>query len=273
MKHLLLAGNGFVGRVTAQLFRENGWKVTTLSRSGAGDEVADISSLESLRELSGRIDSPTHIVHCASASGGGEDAYRAVYLNGVQNLQQVFPSAKLLFTSSTSVYPQVDGSLVTEESPTELDRETGKILLAAEKLVLASGGYVARLAGVYGNGRSYLLRRFIAGEGTMEEDGSRLLNHTHNEDAASGILFLLENDSEAGIYNICDSTPRSQKETYELLSEKFNQAMPASVPRNLQSKRGWSHKAVSNAKIRSLGWQPKYPSLIHAAKIVVELLK
>ena len=58
--------------------------------------------------------------------------------------------AALAFTSSTSVYAQGDGEWVTEESPAEPDRETGRVLRATEEFVLAGGGIVARLAGIYG---------------------------------------------------------------------------------------------------------------------------
>ena len=192
MKHVLLVGHGFVGKVTAELLRAQGWVVTTVSRSGGADQHADVSSVDSLLELKERIAVPTKIVHCASASGGGVEVYRQVYLEGCRNLVSVFPNVSVLFTSSTSVYPQVDGSLVDENSPTQLERETGRILLEAEKVVLEAGGIVARLAGVYGTGRSYLLRRFLSGEASMEEDGERILNHTHHLDAASAICHLLE---------------------------------------------------------------------------------
>lgn len=267
MKHLLLVGNGFVGKVTAELFRKNGWKVTTVSRSGEADEHADVSSKESLVDLQHRISDPTHIVHCASASGGGVDVYKEVYQDGCHNLVELFPNIPILFTSSTSVYPQIDGSTVDETSDTELERETGKILLASEGAVLANNGIVARLAGVYGNGRSYLLRRFLAGEASMEEEGARILNHTHHEDAASAILHLFERDDTGGqIFNVCDSHPKSQCDTYTELSQIFERPMPPSAPRNLNSKRGWSHKAVSNSKILATGWKPTYPSFTGVAK-------
>ncbi|MGJ8671917.1 NAD-dependent epimerase/dehydratase family protein [Rubritalea sp.] len=267
MNHLLLVGNGFVGKVTVKLFRKNGWEVTAVSRCGESDEHADVSSKESMLDLKQRISAPTHIVHCASASGGGAEVYRQVYQEGCQNLVEVFPGVPILFTSSTSVYPQTDGLLVDENSPTELDRLTGQILLASEASILASGGVVARLAGVYGNGRSYLLRRFLSGEATMEEKGERILNHTHNEDAASAIFHLLNNCHARGqIYNVCDSQPKSQSDTYHELSKMFGRSVPASAPRNLNSKRGWSHKAVSNAKIVNSGWQPTYPSFTEVAE-------
>ena len=275
MKHLLIAGNGFVGKVTQKLFTKNGWKVTTVSRNGAGDHHADISCLDSLADLSKSISYPTHVLHCASAGGGGVDSYRAVYRDGARNLAQIFPSSHMLFTSSTSVYPQVDGELVDEKSATELKRETGQILLEAEKIILQAKGTVARLAGVYGNGRSYLLRRFLAGEAEMEEDGRRILNHTHHEDGARAILFLCELGEQARgkIYNVCDSSPMSQLETYQALSSLFGRDLPPSAPRNLQSKRGWSDKAVSNAKMCALGWEPAYPSFISAAQEIEASLK
>lgn len=274
MKHVLIAGNGFVGKLTQKLFTMNGWKVTTVSRSGDGDYNADLSNLSSIVTLSQSIEPPTHVIHCASAGGGGAESYRAVYLAGVRHLSKVFPNAHKLFTSSTSVYPQANGEFVDEDSPTELDRETGKILREAEDVILQENGTVTRLAGVYGSGRSYLLRRYLAGEATMEEDGSRLLNHTHHQDAASALLFLCELGEQAKgeIFNVCDSHPMSQLETYQALNSIFNKGLPPSVPRNLQSKRGWSDKAVSNGKIRSLGWEPQYPSLVAAAEEVAESL-
>ena len=65
---------------------------------------------------------------------------------------------RFVFCSSTSVYGQTDGACVTEESPATPGRETGCILRETEDLVLQRTGTVARLAGIYGPGRSVLLR-------------------------------------------------------------------------------------------------------------------
>ncbi|NIP92013.1 MAG: SDR family NAD(P)-dependent oxidoreductase, partial [Akkermansiaceae bacterium] len=81
-----------------------------------------------------RLSPPASIAFTASSGRGGPDAYRAVFLQGARHLLEIFPDAHLLFVSSTSVYGQTDGSLVTEESPTEPDRETSRILLEAESV-------------------------------------------------------------------------------------------------------------------------------------------
>ncbi|SHI83860.1 Nucleoside-diphosphate-sugar epimerase [Rubritalea squalenifaciens DSM 18772] len=274
MKHLLLVGNGFVGKVAADLFRDYGWKVTTVSRSGNADEVADVSNPESLRALKERIEIPTHLLHCASAGGGGVDSYRFVYLNGCKNLVEIFSGLPLLFTSSTSVYGQTDGSVVTEESPAEPGRETGDLLREAEQVVLDAGGIVVRLAGVYGNGRSYLLKRFLTGEAVMEEDGNRWMNHTHHQDAASGCYHLLAAGTEVygKIFNLCDSRPMRQRQVYSYLADHFDRPMPPSGPRNTNLKRGWSDKAVCNGRMLKLGWKPKYPCFLDAVDEVAKSL-
>ncbi len=268
MKHVLVAGHGFVGKEIAKLFRARGWQVSTLSRGGDSDYQADLTDLASLQSLARQLAGVDVLVHCASAGGSGD--YRGVYYHGVKNLISAFPSVKPYFTSSTSVYPQVDGSEVTEISSTEQEREGGRILVESEQLVLGAGGVVLRLAGLYGEGRSFLLRRFFSGDSKIEEAGDRLMNHTHHEDAADAMWFI-ENrcpSVSSEIYNVCDSSPISQLATYQHLCAIFQKPLPASGPRPEFSKRGWSNKAVSNKKLRSLGWEPLHPSFVEAAPAV-----
>src|SRR5438093_2280451 len=130
------------------------------------------------------------VIHCASSRRGGAETYRQVYLDGARNLLETFPGSKLLFTSSTSVYAQSDGSWVTEESESKPVRETSRVLLETEKMVLARDGTVVRLAGIYGPGRSALLTKFLAGTAIIDPGNDRFVNQVHRDDIASG-LFLL----------------------------------------------------------------------------------
>ena len=115
----------------------------------------------------------------ASVRGGGDaEAYREIYLNGARHLLETFPKARVLFTSSTSVYAQRDGSRVTEESETKPLRETSRILLEVEKLILEKGGTIARLAGIYGPRRSALLSKFLNGTATIDPNNDRFVNQS-----------------------------------------------------------------------------------------------
>ena len=189
-----------------------------------------------------------------------------------RNLTEKLPGVPFLFTSSTSVYSQTDGSVVSEESPTEPDRETGRLLLEAERITLDTGGVVARLAGIYGPGRSVILRKFLSGEAMIEEDGRRYLNQIHRDDAARAILHLATNSVRGGIFNVCDSKPLTQLECYQRLSEIFNRPLPPSGPRDLERKRGWTHKRVSNDKLVASGWRPQFPCFTDAVGSIAPTL-
>ena len=266
---LLLIGHGYLGQAIAREFRRNGWHVIPVSLSG-GDGVCacDIGDRESVACLP----ETDFIVHCAASGRGGAEAYQHVYVSGCRNLTEKFPDTPLLFTSSTSVYAQTDGSVVTEESPTIPDRETGKLLLDAERITLAGGGIVTRLSGIYGPGRSVILKKFLNGEAVIEEDGRRFLNQIHRDDAANAIFHLAMSGAGGEIFNLSDSTPLSQLRCYEKLSELFQLPLPPSGPRDLNRKRGWTHKQVSNAKLRVTGWLPEFPSFIDAAPMIAGTL-
>lgn len=269
-RHLLLVGRGYLGEAVERVFGEAGWRVSGVTLGGGdGTHACDVSDVEAVRRLAGEVGVPDAVVHCAASGRGGEEAYRRVYVDGCRNLTEVFPGVRVVFTSSSSVYGQTDGSVVTEESEAVPDRETGRLLLAAEGVVVAAGGVAARLSGIYGPGRSVILRKFLAGEAVIEEDGRRYLNQIHRDDAAEGLLRLVEGGF-CGVFNVADSMPLSQLECYEGLSRMLDRPLPPSGPRDLDRKRGWTHKRVSNEKLRGTGWEPRFGSFLDAVPELLE---
>ena len=276
-RRVFLAGCGFVGQATAQWLHARGWDV--LGGTHSPESAAALSG-EQYRVLA--CDITDHaavtalppvdaVIHCASSGRGGVDEYRAVYLEGARVLAEVLAPRQFLFTSSTSVYAQVGREVVTEECVATPERETGRILREAEEFVLARGGTVARLAGIYGPGRSVLLRRFFSGEAVIEDDGGRFINQVHRDDIASALGLLLEAGAR-GIFNVCDDEPMTQRSVYAWLAQRFNKPLPPSAPIDLNRRRGWTSKRVSNAKLRGLGWTPRYPSFREAVEQDAALL-
>jgi len=270
MHRLLLVGCGFLGKAAACLFKQQGWDVLPLTHSiESADRLlsegwpaipVDVADKDAVRRLQKSVGPLTAWLHCASSGGGGAEAYDRVYLQAVRNLFSAFPEARALYTSSTSVYAQSDGSEVSEESPAEPPRETGRILLAAESEVLARHGTVLRLAGIYGPGRSVLLKKFLCGEARLEAGGTRWINQIHRDDAARAWLFLASNENAQGIFNGCDNKPMRQLDLYAEMALRLNRPLPPEGPADPNRKRGWTSKRVSNAKLRSLGWQPEFPA-------------
>jgi nucleoside-diphosphate-sugar epimerase len=272
MPRILIAGCGYVGQATGDLFHAAGWAVEGWTHSAKSAArlstkpypvyAVDISDQAQIRARAGAFDT---VIHCASSSGGGVEAYRQIYLNGARNLLVRFSGSQMLFTGSTSVYAQSDGSWVTEESETKPAREEGRILLETEDLVLGDGGIVARLGGIYGPGRSALLTKFLSGTAMIDPENDRFINQVHRDDIA-GALFLLLNRPSLGreIYNVVDDQPVLQSECYRWLAERMNRPVPPIGKANGQPKRGASNKRVSNAKLRRLGWVPQYRTFAEA---------
>ena len=272
MPRILIAGCGYVGQATADLFHAAGWTVEGWTRSAESAAklsakpypvyAINLADREQVYARDGMVDA---VIHCASSGGGGLDAYRQVYLNGARSLLDRFAGSKVIFTSSTSVYAQRDGSWVTEKSETKPARETGRILLETEQLVLAQGGVVARLAGIYGPGRSALLSKFLAGSAIIDPENDRFINQVHRDDIATALFLLLDRPSPAReIYNVVDDQPILQSECYRWLAAKLNRPIPPMGRSTAAPKRGASNKRVSNARLRHVGWIPRYPTFAEA---------
>ena len=263
MPRVLIAGCGYVGEAAANRFHESGWEVEGWT---ASIESAEKLSSRPYRvgavdvtdaKISGDFDV---VIHCVSSRGGDEEEYRRIYFEGAQNLLRAFPAATLLFTSSTSVYAQVDGSVVDETSPAEPRHAKGRILRETEDLVLGAGGIVLRLGGIHGPGRSFFLTRFLEGSVTSHD---RLINQVHRDDIVSAIALLAEQRSEfrREIFNVVGDEPIKTSDAYAWLGSRLKKSVPATTGAERPSKRGQSNKHVSNRKLRALGWTPRYPTI------------
>ncbi len=71
--------------------------------------------------------------------------------------------------------------------------------------------------------------------------------------------FFFRHGGAPGIWNACDNEPVRQVELYRWLCAPSGLPMPPSGPAAAK-KRGSTDKRVSNAKLRSAGWKPRYPS-------------
>lgn len=292
---VLIVGCGFVGARTADLLHAAGHEVVGVTHSSTSAErlihkpwrvmacdVSDAASVASLRtQCEGIAEGaapawvPEAFIHCASSSKGGPEMYQAVYVDGMGHLLATFPGAFPLYTGSTSVYPQTDGSEVDETSPADPGKETGRLLLAAERLALENGGAVARLAGIYGPGRSFVLKNLLEGKSGIEvnegaPDG-RLLNQIHADDAAAALVHIVT-QKLSGIYNVVDDARLTQRECLEKLAPLFNLQVPAEKAPDPSRKRGWTHKHVSNARLRATGWAPQYADYFTALRDDPELV-
>lgn len=277
---MVIAGCGFLGEAAAFLFSESGARVlglcatqaTAARLAGKPFEILKADITGSLSEIPQEWRCPDLLIHCASSGRGGADDYRKIYRDGLSNLLDVLAPRRVIFTGSTSVYAQDDGQWVDEQSPAEPSRETGRILLEAEKLALDSGGTVARLAGIYGPGRAVYLRKYLEGSAVLEAGGSRWINQIHRDDAALALAFLANPAVPPGVYNVCDDSPVTQRDLYGWIAGRLNKPLPPEGPPNPDRKRGWTSKRVLNTRMRATGWVPGFPSFREGLPALIEAM-
>ena len=275
---VLIVGCGYVGLPLGVELIRLGHEVFGLRRSASAENelkaagiqpfFADVTKLEELKKSPQNFD---WVVNCVAAGGDAEN-YRQTYLEGTKNLIDWLapnPPKKFVYTSSTSVYAQNDGSQVKESSPTEPLAETSKILAETEKVLLEAAvqkkipATVLRVAGIYGPERGHSFKQFLKNEARIEGDGSRSLNMIHRDDLIGCIVAALKSGRTGEIYNAVDDEPVSQKNFFEWLAGTLGKYPPPSEPENSDEnrKRGVTNKRVSNRKLKmELGYQFKYPN-------------
>jgi Nucleoside-diphosphate-sugar epimerases len=272
---VLIIGAGYIGLPLGEKLAQQGHSVYGLRRTTKFDSEmrsvgvrplhADISKAETLSSIPPEFD---WIVNCAGSSGSTAQDYLHTYFEGTKNILDWFSNrlpSKYVYTSSTSVYDQNDGSWVTEQSSAFPRSETAAVLMKTERLLMERAGLrsvILRLAGIYGPGRGYWLRQFLNDEARMEGNGERFLNMIHQEDAVDAIIATLRHRNPGPIYNVVDTEPVMQRTMFEWLSQELSQPMPPASTEPTEPRRRPAHnRRISSARLRSeLGIQFRYPT-------------
>ena len=277
---VLIIGCGYVGIAAGSELARLGHQVTGLRRQpGASPALAaaairqltgDVTDEASLAALAPDFD---WVVNCvASTSSGGAEEYRRVYLEGTRNVCRWLARAgirKYVYTSSTGVYAQNDGSWVDETCPAEPASPTGKVLAETEEELMRAHretgfpAVVLRVAGIYGPGRGYYLRQLQSGEARIEGNGERFVNMVHRDDVAGAIIAALERGKPGTVYNVCDEEPVSQAELYGWLAKRLGAPVPPSVPASAvgSGRRGVTNKRITSRRLQEqLGYRFRYPT-------------
>jgi nucleoside-diphosphate-sugar epimerase len=281
---VLIAGCGYLGLALGARLHSEGHTVhgvrrtesdpTPLRAAGIVPIHADLTLPSSLTSLAGPAWDA--VVLCAAPREGTEPAYRSLYIEGTRNLVKWFLHSgeptprRLVFTGSTSVYAQTDGSPVDESSPTEPADFGGRILLETESLLAQAALHglsttVLRVAGIYGPRRNRLAA-FRRGESPIRFDGQRWMNLVHRDDLVSAVFATITAGTPGPVYNVSDGRPPSEAEFHAWITGRLG--LPA-LPRGhchsapatpARRRRTASHKQVLNHRIRrDLGWSPAFP--------------
>ena len=284
---MLILGCGYLGTALAQSTLGAGQAVLALTRSEAraGDlrafglgrvVAADIATDDWHGQFSPAGES---IVFCVAPSRAGEDGYRHSFVEGAKSIGRWLansaaigqdPARELVFTSSTSVYPQSDGGWVDEASPVDAQQlgPAGRLLRETEEVLralpprLIRRVWILRLAGLYGPQRHHLLDALRAGESTFPGNGENWVNLLHRDDAVRAIQACLAAPAEipGGVFNIADDEPVRKRDLMAWLAEqlgrnsadlKFDSKVPARSRHRQNAAGKTPNRRVSNARFKN----------------------
>lgn len=277
-KRLVIFGCGYVGAAVALGAAERGLRVTALTRNAAkalllreeGIEtvVADLASEAWHEQIEG---APDFAVNCVSSGGGGTESYRHSYVDGMESIvawgRRRGAIGTLVYTGSTSVYPQGDGAVIDETAPTAGAGERAQLLLEAESRLRSAADacgrwFVLRLAGIYGPGRHHLLDQVRAGE--VAGVGEHHLNVVHRADIVAAIwaCFAAPPSVRNEIFNLADDGPTRKSEVVAWLAERLRVPTPQFTGEPAGGRRAVTpDRVIANGKCKTvLGWRPRFPT-------------
>ena len=265
---ILIAGCGDIGTALGVELAAAGHEVWGLRRHPAGlpgairPFRADLTRPATLAGLPGAIDI---VVYTAAPGESTDSVYRATYVDGLRTLLQTLaaqerPPHRVVFTSSTAVYGQTDGSWVDETSPTAPRDFRGRRLLEAERLLAASPilATVLRLGGIYGSGRTRLVDRLRRGKAACAEGPPRYGNRIHRQDCVGALRHIVELARPESLYLAVDQDPADECEVLCWLAGQLGLPAPAVLPAGRASRR--HNKRCRNGRLVASGYRFQYPT-------------
>lgn len=255
-----------------------------MTASGLQWIVADLADRSWFSQIAG----PVHYVLNTVSSGGAGtlEGYQHSYVEGMRSIvawmNRGAGAQAIIYTSSTSVYPQGNGAVVTEAAPCDPATDRARVLLQAERILLEGDagdaavaasssrtrprGYeravVLRLAGIYGPGRHHLLDQVRSG--VVAGSGSHRLNLAHRDDICSAIWTAFDAPPVLGddVFNVADDEPAPKAEVCAWLAKRLNVPVPTFTDLPAGNRRAVTpDRVISNGKLRrTFDWSPRFPS-------------
>lgn len=169
------------------------------------------------------------------------------FLSNIYNSKLLKKIKKVIFISSTSIYPNING--VFNESFI-LKNPVSQNVYNAEKLVEKQSHLIFRASGLIGANR-------IAGKRSASKEVDTALkkvNHVHRDDVINAVIFSIKNDLE-GIFNLCAKGHPTCEELYLSNAKKYDFEEPI-----FTNSKDYKNRIIDGSKIEEYGFKYKYPN-------------
>ena len=259
----VILGAGYTGQAVARRLVGDGQAVL-VTRRGPGAAAAaalalghgtpgvamDLTRPESLAF-------PSHsIVVCLAPPGPDPAAEIAALAHAARACD------RLVYVSSTAVYPPANGAWVDETWPIAPVTAAGRARVVAEA-ALPADAIALRVAGIYGPGRG-LVDRIRAGTYRIVGDGTAHVSRIHVDDLVDAIIHAGAT-TFAGPVNIADDDPAPIGEVADTIAARLGLPPPPRVAVDAVDPEVagmlTANRRIANARMKeTLGVRLRYPS-------------
>ena len=205
----IIVGAGYVGQQVLSQMPDGA--AVGLSRSPPGVDLPITAfDLDAHAALPVTLPNGHTVLYTVAPS---DKANNDVRLEKLLQLLQPTPQ-RFVYISTTGVYGDHAGGMVTEDTPPQPITNRAKRRLAAESILHAWGSehsvdiVILRVPGIYGPGRMNV-ERIREGMVLIQESDANPGNRIHLDDLASCCIAALSDEAPAGIYNVGDGDFRS----------------------------------------------------------------
>jgi nucleoside-diphosphate-sugar epimerase len=280
MARILVVGAGDIGGQLAIKLVQADHEVWAIRRSdkqiGEGVQTiqGDVSAPETLLDMPNNIDI---LVYTVASPEFSEEGYHKYYYHGIRHVLHALKAQgqtpkHAFFTSSSSVYHQMDASWVDEESPTTPRSFAGKELLQAEAAL--AKGYIpatsVRFPGIYGPGRNRMIEQARQG-GHCDPAPEVWTNRIHRDDCVGVLKFLIEkvvaDETIEDIYLACDSQPTTLYDILEWMKDRIGDVEP---DYELPEATRRANRRCSNARLIEAGYQFRFNNFQEGYEFVLK---
>jgi nucleoside-diphosphate-sugar epimerase len=266
---IYILGCGYVGKKVATMWKQQGYTIYASTRHKERQEelLKIVDHVHIIESNSDRVILPTNIdLLLMSVAPDSPADYERTYVDNaklvVKHVEKNRTLKQVLFTSSTSVYGDQDGKIVTEEIQPASLLANACFIQKAEQILLSLNSRfgipttILRISEIIGPERSVIDRckRTSVFSGT----GENPMNFIHVEDLIQALEFSRAKIL-SGIFNLaCDFHPK-RKDIYQLLAKE--QGLPIPVwNANLSSMHG-GNRLISSDKIQRLGFKFRHQTI------------
>ena len=234
MEHLLIVGCGAIGRRVAALALAQGVSVCTFNRGDA--------PVPGARHYTGHLDDPATltglptrgagVIYLAPPPGGGiEDSRARAFCAAIAAGEE---PEKVVYISTSGVYGDCGGEMVTEATEPNPQTSRGKRRLHAERLFTAWGRergvavVILRVTAIYAPDR-LPVSQLASGQPVLREEEAHPSNRIHADDLSRICLAALERGKDGDIFNVSDGSSSTMTSYFNAAADRLGLPRPAQV--------------------------------------------